>query len=68
MAQAKTLPQNVKDYLDKSTMLTAFGCINLNVLKSSTGCKIPDKQLKHLINKEIGPEMANGEVEFIEKK
>lgn len=67
MAKKKTLPKNVESHLDNSIIFNKFGIVNINALKATTKCDIPNEELKALINERFAKEFVGEHIEFIEK-
>jgi hypothetical protein len=65
MKNKAKLPKNIIDDLVRNSTFNMFGLVNISRLKASTDCKIPDKELKEMIQERFGHEMATGNVEFI---
>lgn len=68
MEKTNKLPKSIEQDLKKNTMFNMFGAVNLAALKSRTGTRLKNEDLKQRIQSRFGYEMSNGEVEFIEGK
>ena len=69
----KEQKKEVYAYLNNNPLMNIFGLVNLSSVKGHVYCLsqtegqgyIKDKELKKYINEVFGPEMINGEVEFM---
>jgi hypothetical protein len=68
MEKTKKLPEAIERDLKKNTLFNMFGAVNLAALRSRTGTRLSDEDLKKRIQARFGHEMATGEVEFIKSK
>lgn len=68
MEKTKKLPKNIERDLKKNTLFNMFGAVNLAALRSRTGTRLSDEDLKKRIQARFGHEMATGTVEFIQGK
>lgn len=68
MEKAKKLPKKIVDDLNRNTMFNMFGMVNISALRSRTGTKLRDNDLKQRIRSHFRNDMVTGEVEFMDKK
>jgi len=66
--KAKKLPKIIEQDLNRNTMFNMFGLVNLAALRSRTGTRLKDDDLKERIQNRFGHEMATGKVEFMVEK
>lgn len=59
------LPKKVIDYINGNVTFNMFGLLNLGNVRSFTGTKLPDKELKNRIKKHFCSSMVNGQIAFI---
>ena len=67
MEKTVKLPEAIERDLKKNTLFNMFGAVNLAALRSRTGTRLSDEDLKKRIQARFGHEMATGKVEFLEK-
>lgn len=68
MEKKVNLPKKIEQDLRKNTLFNMVGLVNISALRSRTGTRLKDKELKQRIQDRFGHEMATGAVEFIESK
>lgn len=67
MEKKKKLPENIEKDLKRNTMFNMFGLVNLSSLRSRTGTRLKDEDLKQRIQDRFGHELVTGKVEFTKK-
>lgn len=69
--KTKTLPKEVRQFLELNVTFNIYGIVSLSGLRTSTKTDLSDAELKRLIKKEYGSQFGDeqgGGIEFLSKE